>query len=66
MAVQKRRVSRARARKRRTHWKLTTPNLVPCSECGTLILPHTRCYNCGKYKGREVIIPKMYKKLPST
>ncbi|MCK4306590.1 50S ribosomal protein L32 [candidate division WOR-3 bacterium] len=59
MAVQKRRQSKTRGRKRRTHWKATMPNLIPCPNCKTLILPHTRCYNCGQYKGKEVIIPRM-------
>ncbi len=61
MAIQKRRISQTRAKKSRTHWKVKVPNLVPCAQCKTLILAHTRCYNCGYYKGKEVVIPRLYK-----
>lgn len=55
MPVPKRKTSKSRRDKRRTHWKLTTPNLTKCSHCGEMKLPHQLCPNCGYYKGREVI-----------
>ncbi|MDI6839480.1 MAG: 50S ribosomal protein L32 [bacterium] len=55
MGSPRRRVSRSRSRKGRTHWKFVPPQLIPCPNCKTLILPHTRCYNCGNYKGKEAI-----------
>jgi len=55
MAVPKRRTSKSRKRKRRTHWKLKAPNLANCPECDELILSHRACPNCGYYKGEKVI-----------
>ena len=56
MAVPKGKVSKARRDKRRnSHWKLETPNLVACPKCGELGLPHRACKACGTYNGREVI-----------
>ncbi len=55
MAVPKRRTSKTRKRKRRTHKKITPPNLINCSNCEGLIMPHRVCPHCGHYKDREVI-----------
>ncbi|MFO7815502.1 MAG: 50S ribosomal protein L32 [Halanaerobiales bacterium] len=55
MAVPKKRTSKSRKRKRRTHWKLKSPNLVECPECDELILSHRACPSCGYYKGEKVI-----------
>jgi large subunit ribosomal protein L32 len=51
----KRKHSSGRRDRRRAHDALSTPNLVACANCGTMILSHTVCPNCGHYKGREVI-----------
>jgi len=37
------------------HIYLKAPSLIKCPKCGSLVLPHTVCPNCGFYKGREVI-----------
>lgn len=37
------------------------PNLTKCTKCGKPVLPHTVCFNCGYYKGVEVI--DVFKKL---
>jgi large subunit ribosomal protein L32 len=55
MALPKRRHSRARTRKRRSHDALTAPSVARCSECGEPKLPHRLCSGCGTYKGRTVI-----------
>ena len=55
MAVPKRRTSKSRKRKRRTHWKLKSPNLAECPQCHEMILPHRVCPDCGHYKGEEVV-----------
>ena len=34
MAVPKRKISKSRRDKRRTHWKTGAPNLTTCPECG--------------------------------
>jgi large subunit ribosomal protein L32 len=57
MAVPKRRTGKARKRKRRTHWKLTTPNLDKCSRCGAPRKPHRVCASCGYYGDRMVVEP---------
>lgn len=55
MAVPKRKTSKARKNKRRTHWKLTVPGLVSCPQCHEPKLPHRVCVHCGYYKGREAV-----------
>ena len=37
------------------HIFIKMPALGKCSKCGKSVLPHTICFNCGYYKGREVI-----------
>ncbi|HXG38449.1 MAG TPA: 50S ribosomal protein L32 [Bacteroidota bacterium] len=54
----KRRHSKSRSRKRRTHYKATAPSLVECPQCHEQKLPHRACPNCGYYKGRSMFIPK--------
>ncbi len=51
----KRKVSKGRRDRRRAHHALKAPNLVQCTNCGHLRLPHKVCPNCGYYQGREVI-----------
>ena len=51
----KRRHSKARRDKRRTHDALTTVSLSSCPNCHEKKLPHRACPHCGQYKGREVI-----------
>lgn len=55
MAVPKRKVSKQRRNKRRTHYKIAAPNLVACPQCHSLKLPHVVCKDCGYYDGKEVI-----------
>lgn len=52
MALPKRKVSRSKSRKRRTHYKVFAPALSLCSNCGELKPPHRACPSCGYYKGR--------------
>ena len=54
-ALPKRRISKARGRRRRSHLALKTARLVPCPQCHELRLPHHVCPSCGSYKGTEVI-----------
>ena len=50
----KQKQSRTRRNKRRAHDALKTSNMVQCSNCGEMRLPHRACPDCGYYKGREV------------
>ncbi|HPE29022.1 MAG TPA: 50S ribosomal protein L32 [Candidatus Mcinerneyibacteriales bacterium] len=56
MAVPKRKVSKQRKHKRRTHWKLFAPKLVKCEQCGAFKKPHTVCDECGTYKGKQIVV----------
>lgn len=58
MAVPKRKISKQRKHKRRTHWKLETPELVRCPQCNTLRIPHKVCGECKYYNGRQVVEPE--------
>jgi large subunit ribosomal protein L32 len=55
MAVPKRKTSKSRRDKRRTHWKTDGPELTTCPECGEPRLPHHACESCGHYRGRQVV-----------
>jgi large subunit ribosomal protein L32 len=62
MPLPKRRHSKARGRKRRTHWKLNVLNLIPCPQCKQLRLPHQVCKVCGYYNGRQAMEIKVKEK----
>jgi len=49
MAVPKRRTSKARRDKRRANWKLTSPGIAECPQCGESKLSHRVCKKCGYY-----------------
>ncbi len=55
MAVPKRRTSKARKRKRRTHFKALVPNLDKCPHCGAPRIAHRVCKECGHY-GTEAVM----------
>lgn len=55
MAVPKRKISKARRDKRRTHYKLSIPGMSVCPKCGEIKLPHRVCKACGTYKDVDVI-----------
>ena len=62
MALPKRKHSKARRDKSRTHWKLTVPQLTTCPQCAHAVLPHHVCPHCGYYRGRQVILVSEKKK----
>ena len=49
MAVPKRRVSKAKSAKRRTHYKIRLSSVIKCSKCGAYKRPHRICPSCGEY-----------------
>ncbi|NIR17054.1 MAG: 50S ribosomal protein L32 [Desulfobacterales bacterium] len=51
----KKRHSRSRRNKRRSHDALSRPAQSTCSQCGEPKRPHNVCVKCGTYKGREII-----------
>lgn len=50
MAVPKRRQSKQRQRKRRTHVKAANPVFQNCPQCGDPHVPHRVCATCGYYR----------------
>ena len=57
MAVPKRRTSRSRQGKRRSHHHIHPPAVQYCNRCGEPVLPHRVCSNCGwsNAQDRELI-----------
>jgi large subunit ribosomal protein L32 len=55
MPVPRRRHSRGRQDRRRTHERLFATQLVACGnpECGAPKPPHRVCPKCGQYRGRS-------------
>ena len=59
MTVPKRRLSKMKGRKRRTHYVaqgVTAPTL--CDSCRALIAPHQVCPYCGDYRGKKFLVIK--------
>lgn len=52
----KRKISKTRRDKRRTHDKASVPTLAICSNCGTPHLYHRVCNECGTYRGKSVFV----------
>jgi len=55
MAHPKRKISKTRRDKRRTHYKAVAPTYVTCPNCGASVLYHRVCNECGYYKGKLAI-----------
>ncbi len=51
----KRRHSKARRDKRRSHDALARPALSECPNCHEPKMPHRVCPRCGYYKGKQMI-----------
>jgi large subunit ribosomal protein L32 len=58
LGLPKRRHSKTRGKKRRTHYKASVTSQTKCANCGETILPHNICPGCGYYKGRQVVVKK--------
>lgn len=55
MAVPKKKVSKQRKRKRRTHHKAEAAASMSCPKCGEPKRPHRVCPACGFYRNEQVI-----------
>jgi large subunit ribosomal protein L32 len=60
MAIPFRRHGKAVKRRRRSHYKLTAPNLVVCPQTGEYTLSHRVTPNSGYYNGK-LVLPKKVK-----
>jgi large subunit ribosomal protein L32 len=54
MAVPKKKTSKSKRGMRRSHDKVSVPNVIYC-ECGEPALPHRACNKCGAYKGKQML-----------
>jgi large subunit ribosomal protein L32 len=61
-ALPKRKLGKGRKGRRRSHLALAARNMVRCSKCHAMRLPHEVCPSCGNYKGNVVIEMKSEKK----
>ena len=52
--VPKRKTSKQRKHKRRSHHALVENTTNSCTNCGQQTLPHRACKFCGFYKGSKV------------
>jgi large subunit ribosomal protein L32 len=55
MGVPKKKTSKTRRDKRRSHDSLTCRSLSLCPQCHEPKLPHRVCPHCGTYKGKEIL-----------
>lgn len=55
MAHPKRKTSKQRKNKRRTHYKAVKPTLIACQNCGAAVQYHKVCPECGHYKGKPAV-----------
>ncbi len=51
----KRKHSKQRRDKRRTHYKMSLPTLATCSNCSATVLYHHVCPECGYYRGKKAV-----------
>ncbi len=51
----KRKLSKTRRDKRRTHYKAKAPTTHVCPQCGAGKMNHNACPECGYYNGRKVL-----------
>jgi large subunit ribosomal protein L32 len=41
--------------RRANHDKVAAPTIVPCANCGAMMVPHRVCKACGHYDGKEIV-----------
>lgn len=51
----KRKLSKGRKNRRRSHYNLKPTTLEVCTQCKELKMPHRVCPNCGTYNGAQVV-----------
>jgi large subunit ribosomal protein L32 len=54
----KRKHSKTRRDKRRTHYKAVAPTVSTCSNCGASVQLHRVCPECGFYRGKPAVEKK--------
>jgi len=61
MAEPKKRTNNSKQGMRRMHDKVTSNQTTVCEKCNELKKAHTVCYNCGTYRGKQVLETKSEK-----
>ncbi len=62
MALPKKKTTKARQGKRRSHLKLNLPALDICPQCQSPKLAHHVCPTCGSYNDRQAVEVKTPKR----
>lgn len=65
MSVSKKKKSRSKTARGRSHQALSKIKLIKCKKCGKSTMPHRVCAACGTYQGKEIIKQKTKKKKPA-
>ena len=55
MAHPKRKISKTRRDKRRTHYKATNTTMYNCPNCNASVQYHRVCEECGTYRNKQAI-----------
>ena len=55
MAHPKRKISKTRRDKRRTHYKANPTTMYTCPNCNAAVQYHRVCEECGAYRGKQAI-----------
>jgi large subunit ribosomal protein L32 len=55
VGLPKKKISSSRRGQRRSHDRITVPQLMKCPQCRQLKPTHQVCLNCGTYNGRDVL-----------
>ncbi len=55
MPEPKKRHSKGRQQRRRSHHALKVPQLAKCINCSASVMPHKVCAVCGHYKGKKIL-----------
>lgn len=55
MAHPKRKISKSRRDKRRSHHAIKAPVITECGNCGASHRLHHVCPSCGHYRGRQIL-----------
>ena len=58
MAVPKRKTSKSRRNKRRSHHRLSSINIIEDKKSGEFILSHHIDLKTGQYNGKQILEPK--------
>ncbi|MCX6795939.1 MAG: 50S ribosomal protein L32 [Candidatus Falkowbacteria bacterium] len=65
MTIPKKKHTKSKVGRRRSHCALLKIKLAKCPKCGKAVMPHRACSFCGSYNGKETVKIKIAKKKKS-